>query len=264
MSKDTPKASGIETMAEIDARIRKTFSALSTIVKGVIAGHLRSVVVSGAPGCSKTWTIEHELNRGQAMEKIKFNSVKGTMSAIKLYQALYTSQSRGDVLLIDDCDKIFDNEESLNILKASLDTGDVRMVHWNKESSILEQAGITSPFEFEGSVIFVTNKDFAAEIAGGSKMSVHYEALIDRSLYLDLGIHTRREIIVRISQVIFSDEFLSENSLTADEAKSIMIWLNKHQDELRAVSIRTVLHLMSLVKVDGSWESLADVMMLKR
>lgn len=251
-------------MAEIDARIRKTFDALTKVTQGVINGHLRSVIVSGAPGCGKTFTLERELGAGQTANKIKYGSIKGTMSAIVLYQKLYECQTKGSVLLIDDCDEIFGDLESLNILKAALDTGDTRMVHYGKESNILAEAGITSPFEFDGSVMFVTNIDFVAEIARGSKMSAHYEALVDRAIYVDLGIHSKREVLVRIGQVVFTPEFLRDNNLTTVEAKAMMAWLNTHQKKLRTISIRTILQLAALVKTDGHWQDLAEVVMLQR
>jgi len=264
MSKDKVEAHVPETMAEIDVRIKKTFTALTKVTHGVIAGHLRSVIVSGAAGCGKTYLLEKELGEGQTGNKIKFNSIKGTMSPIGLYQSLYDSQAKSNVILIDDCDEIFEDLESLNILKASLDTGDTRMVHWNKESNILAQAGIQSPFEFEGSVMFVTNINFVAEIAKGNKMSPHYTALVDRAIYVDLGIHNKREVLVRIAQVVTTQEFLQENNLTLVEAKAMLAWLNTHQKSLRTISIRTILQLASLVKTDGHWQELAEVVMLKR
>ena len=264
MSKTVADTPALESMAEIDARIRKTFGALTKVTQGVIAGHLRSVIVSGAPGCGKTHTLEKELGAGQVANRIKYESIKGTMSPIGLYQKLFDCQSKGSVLLIDDCDEIFGDLESLNILKASLDTGDTRMVHWGKESNILDAAGIKSPFEFEGSVMFVTNIDFVAEIAKDSKMSPHYSALVDRAIYVDLGIHSKREVLVRISQVVFTPEFLQDNNLTPADAKAMMAWLNTNQKRLRTISIRTIIQLASLVKTDGHWQELAEVVMLKR
>ena len=46
-----------ETVAEIDTRIRSTFDVLEQVAQGVISGHVRSVIVSGAAGCGKTYTL---------------------------------------------------------------------------------------------------------------------------------------------------------------------------------------------------------------
>ena len=45
----------METMKQIDERIRRRFSVLEKVAEGVANGHIRSAIVSGATGCGKTW-----------------------------------------------------------------------------------------------------------------------------------------------------------------------------------------------------------------
>lgn len=253
-----------ESMEAIDARIKRTFGVLSKVAAGVIAGHIKSAIVSGAPGCGKTYTLETLLNKAAKDGKINYQSVKGSMSAIGLYRSLFETSQEGDVLVIDDCDSIFGDIDALNLLKAALDTGKTRRVHWNKESRVLNEEGIPRSFEFKGSVVFITNVDFAREIDRESKMSPHYDALLSRSLYLDLGIHSKREVLVRISQVVYSATFLNDNSISKDAAKEMMIWLTANLARVRVLSIRTILQLVTLVKTDGEWKDMAEAIVLKR
>lgn len=253
-----------ESMETIDARIKRTFGVLSKVATGVIAGHIKSAIVSGAPGCGKTYTLEAALNAAATQGKINYQSVKGSMSAIGLYRALFECSQEGDVLVIDDCDSIFGDIDALNLLKAALDTGKTRKVHWNKESRVLNEEGIPRSFEFKGSVVFITNVDFAKEIERETKMAPHYDALLSRSLYLDLGIHNKREVLVRISQVVYSAEFLNNNGITAAAAKEMMTWLTANLVRVRVLSIRTILQLVTLVKTDGEWKEMAEAIMLKR
>lgn len=253
-----------ETMTEIDNRIKHTFAVLSKLANGVIDGHIKSAIVSGAPGCGKTYTLENALDAAAKEEKIRYESVRGSMSAIGLYRSLWESSERNCVLVIDDCDSIFGDIDALNLLKAALDTGKTRRVHWNKESRVLNEEGIPRSFEFKGSVVFITNIDFAKEIERETKMAPHYDALLSRCLYLDLGIHSKREVLVRISQVVYSAEFLKNNGITKDAAKEMMTWLTANLVKIRVLSIRTILQLVTLVKTDGDWQDMASAILLKR
>ena len=253
-----------ESMNDIDARIKHTFAVLNKVAGGVIGGHIRAAIISGAPGCGKTYTLEAALTAAAREDKIRYESVKGSMSAIGLYRSLFECCEENCVLVIDDCDSIFGDIDALNLLKAALDTGKTRKVHWNKESRVLNEEGIPRSFEFKGAVIFITNIDFAKEVDREVKMSPHYEALLSRTMYLDLGIHNKREVLVRISQVVYSDTFLKENCITKDAAKDMMAWLTANLSRVRVLSIRTILQLVQLVKTDGEWKEMAEAIMLRR
>ena len=260
----TQQDATLEPLAEIHDRILKTFVVLEKVAQGVIKGHIKAAIVSGAPGCGKTYTLEKALTYAEQMGKISFSSVKGSMSAIGLYRMLFECSEEGHVLVIDDCDSIFGDIDALNLLKAALDTGKSRKVHWNKESRVLNEEGIPRSFEFKGAVIFITNTDFAHEIEREVKMSPHYEALLSRAMYIDLGIHSKREVLVRIGQVCYSTEFLRDNELSKAQAQEMMKWLTAHLSRVRVLSIRTVLQLCSLVKTDGQWQDMALSIMLSK
>ena len=94
-------------------------------------------------------------------------------------------------------------------------------------------------------------------------MSPHYAALLGRSIYCDLGIHSKREVLVRIGQVVYSEKFLAANNISRKQAESMMAWLAPNVNRVRVLSIRTVLQLADLVKVDSNWQYMADDLMLK-
>lgn len=252
-----------EAMADIDLRIRNTFAVLGKVAQGIIDGNITAVITSGAAGCGKTYTLEKALQKAESDGLVNFQSVKGAMSAIGLYRQLWECREPGSVLVIDDCDGIFGDLDALNLLKAALDTGKSRKVHWNKESRVLDDEGIDRVFEFEGAVVFITNIDFTAEIEADKKMSPHYKALMSRCMYVDLGIHSKREILVRVGQVVFSQSFLKENGITKVQSQEMMKWLAPNLSRVRVLSIRTVLQLASLVKTDEDWKSMAEAIMLK-
>lgn len=252
----------MESMKDIDARIRKTFAVLEKVAHGVADGHIRSAIISGATGCGKSYTLESVLRAAETSNKITYNSVRGALSAIKLYQELWNARKNRDVLVLDDTDTIYGDLDALNLLKAALDTNPVRRVHYNKESRVLSDLGIDNSFDFEGRVVFITNTDLTSAVEKNNKMSPHYAALLSRSIYCDLGIHTKREVLVRIAQVVYSEKFLTENHITRQHAESMMAWLAPNVKRVRVLSIRTVLQLADLVKVDANWQDMADQLVL--
>ena len=254
----------VETESNIDQRIQRTFKVLDKVAKGVIAGNMRSVIVSGAPGCGKTYTLENHLNEAAEKGSIELSEVKGSMSAIGLYKTLWENRDSNSVLLIDDCDSIFADLDALNILKNALDTGKTRKVCWAKESRALENEGVPRSFEFKGAVLFITNIDFAREISKQNKMAPHYEALLSRSLYVDLRIHSKTEVLVRINQVVFEEEFLDDNGITKRQATEMMTWLKANMLDLRVLSIRTVIQMAAFIKTDSHWQDMSECLLLNK
>lgn len=254
-----------ETMQQIDTRIRRTFRVLDKVATGVVHGNIRAMIVSGAAGCGKTHNLKSVLEQGKGDGFCEFTEVGGTSSAIGLYQLLWDARDAGNVLMLDDCDSIFGDLEAVSILKRALDTGKRRRVSWNKESRVLAERGIDNSFDFEGAVVFVTNTDFTGEIAKQNKMAPHYNALLSRSLYVDLGIHTKREVLVRIGQVMFSPEFLRDNELSPVMSREMMAWLTQNLNRVRVLSIRTAIQLANFMHTDPTeWSELAEETMLKK
>ena len=138
------------------------------------SGTVRAMIVSGPAGVGKSYGITSQLQKSSMFEnlkgELKWEVVKGATSAIGLYKKLYNYSDAGNVLVFDDCDAVLYDDLSLNILKAALDSGKKRIIQWNTESRVLDREGIPDKFEFEGSVLFVTNVkfDFVKSISEGN------------------------------------------------------------------------------------------------
>jgi hypothetical protein len=115
-----------ESDAEVIERLRIRFDQLESMTRAVKSGAIRAMIVSGPPGVGKSHGVEKVLERYQLVETLggakKYDVVKGAMSAIGLYVKLYKYSSKDSVIVFDDCDSIFSDELSLNILKAALDS----------------------------------------------------------------------------------------------------------------------------------------------
>lgn len=254
------------TDKEISQEIEDRFEVLTLLTDGVIKRQIKALIVSGAAGIGKTYNIEHQLEKAEAAGKIsKFSMLTGSCSAVGLFLQLWNHQNEGNVLVLDDIDSIFNDEEALNLLKGALDTGRRRSITWTKDSSFLEKEGIDRSFDFHGTVIFITNHNFDALIDKGNKLSVHYEALISRCMYLDLGIHSMREVIIRIRQVIAKTDMMSKLGINKAETDHMMDWMMNNTDTLRKVDLRTMIKLAHIYKTSRKgWQMVAKAALCRR
>lgn len=253
------------SVKEVADEIRNRFSMLQVLGNGVIAGNVTALMVSGAPGVGKTYELENKLQDAVNLRKINsFVTIKGSISPIGLYRTLYENREKSQIILLDDIDKVFADEETMNILKAALDSSVKRVVSWCKNSRFLEEQDIPNSFEYRGQVIFITNVDIDKQIAKESKMSAHMAALVSRSVFLDLCIHDPKEIMIRVEQVMAESTLREDLKLNETQAVEIIDWMQHNITALRSVSIRSVVQLASFVRTTDEWKNIAKATMLRR
>lgn len=244
-------------------RIATRFQILDDMSSACIGGDIRALIVSGPPGVGKSFGVESQLEKASLFDKlagkrVRFEIVKGAMTALGLYAQLYKFSDAKNVLVFDDCDSVFQDDLSLNILKAALDSGKRRRIFWNSDSSLLRREGIPDNFEFKGSVIFITNLNFAN--VRSKKLQDHLEALQSRCHYLDLTINNERDAMLRIKQVHRDADggLFREYDFVGDEGEQIMNFMWENRQILREVSLRMALKIADLVKISSeNWRTLA-------
>jgi hypothetical protein len=258
-----------ETDDEIKARLRERFTVLDDMTKAVKAGKVRSMIVTGPPGVGKSFGVERVLGKHDLLANVandaklkKYEVVKGAMSALGLYSKLYEFQDKKSILVFDDCDSVLLDDLSLNILKAALDSGNKRMIHWNTDSRLLRQEGVPNSFEFKGGCIFITNIKF--EHVKSKKLKDHLEALESRCHYLDLTIDTEREKVLRIKQIV-EDGMLDKYDFEAGAVEELLTFIDTNKKKLRELSLRMVLKLADLkASFPDRWESVASMTCMRR
>ena len=238
---------------------------LGDMTKAVKKGNVRAMIVSGPPGVGKSHGVEQVLDRYETLELMSgvktHEVIKGATSAIGLYCKLYKMADKGKVVVFDDCDSIFNDELSLNILKAALDSKKVRTINWNTDSFKLRNEGVPDSFRFEASAIFITNLKFD-KVKG--KLREHLEALESRCHYMDLTIDTDKEKMLRIKQVT-DDGMLDAYDIEDDTKEEIMDFIDVNKNKLRELSLRTVLKVADLaVAFPDKWEAMAENTVMRR
>ena len=256
-----------ETDEETIERLRERFEMLEDMTKATKRGDVRAMIVSGPPGVGKSHGVEKVLGKHELLDTLgdrpaKYEVVKGAMSAIGLYCKLYKHADKDNILVFDDCDSVFSDELSLNILKAALDSKKNRRICWNTDSFKLRNEGVPDSFNFQGSAIFITNIKF--DNVKSKKMRDHLEALESRCHYMDLTIDTDREKMLRIKQIT-KDGMLDEYALGEHVVDEIVDFMESNKTKLRELSLRTVLKLADLAKAfPQKWEAMAENTVMKR
>jgi hypothetical protein len=258
-----------ETEEEAMERISDTFAMLDTITDACARMLIRGLVVSGPPGIGKSFGVEKQLEAANMFRKLKgkdprYEVVSGGVSPIGLYQKLYLNRSPDQVLVFDDCDGILFDEECLNLLKAALNSGDKRRICWNKESRVLQAEDIPESFDFEASIIFLSNIDFEKTIERGSRIAAHLSAIMSRCHYLDLEVGSQRDKLLRIKQIV-RDGMLDPYDFTKEENDAIINFVFENADYLRELSLRMVKKIADFVKADPrGWYEMAEATCLTR
>lgn len=258
-----------ESDDQIKGRLRERFQVLEDMTKAVKKGTVRAMIVSGPPGVGKSFGVEAVLGKHELMANVagneklkKYEVVKGAMSALGLYSKLFSYKDAKNILVFDDCDSVLLDDLSLNILKAALDSGNKRMIHWNTDSHMLRREGVPDSFEFKGGCIFITNIKF--ENVKSKKLRDHLEALESRCHYLDLTIDTEREKVLRIKQIV-EDGMLDKYEFEDGAVAEVLDFIDINKKKLRELSLRMVLKIADLRKgFPERWQSIAEMTCMRR
>jgi hypothetical protein len=263
------KESVKETETEAMDRIAARFEVLDEMSRAAINGDIRAMIVSGPPGVGKSYGVETQMEKASMFDKlagkrVRFNIVKGAMTALGLYAQLYKYSDTKNVLIFDDCDSVFTDDLALNILKAALDSGKTRRICWNSDSRLLREEGIPNTFNFNGSAIFITNLKFSN--LKSKKLQDHLEALQSRCHFLDLTIDGDRDKMLRIKQVHRDSEggLFSDYEFTEEQSQMVIDFMWDNHTKLREVSLRMCLKIADLVKISpNNWKNLARTTCMK-
>ena len=247
-----------ETDAQVEARIGERFEILDVLTEACLVGNSRAMIASGPAGLGKSYTVEKRLSDWDPSETCH-TIVKGYVRATGLVKLLYQFRHKNNVIVFDDADAIFFDDVSLNLLKAVCDTTERRRVSWLSEGKLVDDDSaelIPRSFDFEGSIIFITNYDFDAMIDKGHKLAPHLAALVSRAHYIDLAMKSRRDYLVRIRQVI-KQGLLSH--LTEDQRRDVVAFIETTHEKLRELSLRVAIKLGGLRKQGGDWQKIARI-----
>lgn len=249
-----------KTDEEVREEINARFDAMHRLVRITAEGGNRAMIVSGAPGLGKTHGVDQELAK---VEGIKVVRISGYTRPTGVFKTLYKHRHSNCVVVLDDID-VFSDENMLNVLKAACDMREQRTISWLTNRPLEDEDGeeIPSSFDFGGSIIFLTNKDFDREIAAGGKLAPHLDAMISRSMYVSMKVRTTRDYMICLERAVEKGALSSRGVCPQLEAE-ILDFVKVNVDKMHDLSVRALLKLANLAKADSEWKATAKVIMFK-
>ena len=193
-----PKAapSKMSFMSVVESRDPEVmFENLERLTKMVGRGIQPSLVITGMAGVGKTHLVKETLTQLGLRESYDFEHFKGKATPAGLYMTLYANSDK--IVVLDDCDSIFKDDDAVNILKAALDSYDTRQISYISSKPLKDEFGepIPSRFEFTGKIIFISN-------IHQSKLDA---AIRSRSFVSDISMNTE-QMFIRMEQLMESME----------------------------------------------------------
>jgi hypothetical protein len=249
-----------ESDADIKKKLKERFEILEAMTEDAISGEVRGLIVSGPPGVGKTYQIDKALEAYDETGEL-YTTSSGYVKATGLYKLLYKHRFPNQIVKFDDADSVWFDENALNFMKIATDSINKRILTYGAEYSMVDDDGQPIPrsFEFEGSAIFVTNLDFDRQIDRGTKLAPHMEAMISRSHYIDLGMKTKRDYLIRIYMVAEAG-FLKNIGLDAAMQKDVLDYIATNTGQLRELSLRMALKIGTLRKSKpATWQRIANL-----
>jgi ATPase family associated with various cellular activities (AAA) len=256
-----------ESDEEVIERIRQRFEILDEMATAATNGDIRAMIVSGPPGVGKSFGVERIVEKACLFDQIsgkrlRAEVVKGSASALGLYTTLYKYSDSNCVLVFDDCDSILVDDVALNLLKGALDSGKKRKISWLSDSNMLRREGVPDSFNFNGSVIFITNLKF--DQMKSQKLRDHLDALQSRCHYLDLTLDTMRDKVLRIKQIAKDGELFAEYDFEQAVQDEIIGFLEENKNKFREMSLRMAIKVADLRKsFPLKWKAMAEVTCMK-
>jgi hypothetical protein len=228
---------------EKEFSINERFEIMESYVEMVAAREIASTVVTGEGGLGKSFTVLRTLKAAGLQDislmeigarhagKQGFVTIKGFSTPKGLFRTLY--ENRNQIVMFDDCDQVLRDPNSVNILKAALDSYDTRLVTWNSEGGFGGEDDLPKTFEFTGGVIFVSNMP-------KSKVP---QAIRSRAMSADVSM-TRDEVVERMRVIVSSDEFMPDYEMTAKLESLEFVAQHAHNPLITELNLRSLVNVV--------------------
>lgn len=223
------------------------FKSIELYTIQVARGKSNSLIISGDAGVGKTRTVKDTIESLGLRKDVHYYIATGTATTAGLYEILF--KHRHKLIVFDDCDSVFKEADSLNLLKGALDTYKVREISKLTKGNTFDSAGMTdsdmeveheqsgkvpNKFEFDGQIIFISN--------------LHEDkfdkALLSRSLHVDVHLN-KQELFDRMKDIM-SKICPDVEQEQKEEALEYLMFVTSNYPTKFDMNIRTLIHSINL------------------
>lgn len=125
----------------------------------------RALIVYGTGGIGKSFNLEKKLEEYGKVgydpeldlnpDEYDYVTVTGSTSPTDLYNLMYNNPKK--LLVFDDCDSMWENEDMANMLKGALDTTGQNIIRYANPKKLEDGTYPPKSFKFSGQCIFISN-----------------------------------------------------------------------------------------------------------
>jgi hypothetical protein len=235
-----------QKVTQLDIKI-DVFKSIELYTMQVAKGRSNSLIVSGDAGVGKTRTVRDTLESMGMAKDVNYYFATGTATTAGLYETLFLHRHK--LIVFDDCDAVFKDPDSVNILKGALDTYKVREISKLTKGNTFDSTGmedmdmqsefettkkLPNKFEFDGQIIFISNLP-------EDKFD---RALLSRALHVDVHLN-KQELFDRMKEImrkICPDVDME----TKEEALEYLMYITTNFPTKFDMNIRTLIHSINL------------------
>ncbi|MHA1329587.1 MAG: hypothetical protein ACTSR2_00785 [Candidatus Hodarchaeales archaeon] len=222
----------------------KKLEVLKKLIKGVVKGYSHSLVVVSPAGHGKTETTIKALEQEGLREGREYLYINSYITPLEFYKQLeqVNELSEPKILVMDDCEDIFNNVKMLSLLRGALWQlpNGLRKVSWFSTSSKIENKS----FYFQGRIILLLNRL--------NRTNPLINAVADRGFYYEFEL-TNLEIIELIKKKS-KEPF---DGLTSKQRQKIVQFLEKVGQTSERLSLRILSQAYRLYQLSPNhWQQL--------
>lgn len=251
---------GSDFQREVE-EIRNHQNLTRNFVESVIGGVHKNAILEGPPGLGKSHVVAQALKAAGKVERKDYYIVKGHVTPINLFVLLGLFRNSGQVLVLDDCDDVFQNDLGFNMLKAALDP-DNRYVSYQSQRIPIINGVPMGDFEYNGTLIICTNVSMVAK--GRSRRSQHMAAVLSRAVVWPMELDSPQSKFAQIFNMTITEDYLSQDERTTLDQKQKVellqfIWGNLRN--IKDLDLRLPQKIAAEMKVNKNWTETCKIML---
>ena len=229
------------------------FEDLEMLTQVVSEKKVNSLLVNGSAGVGKTHTVLETLNNAGLVKDQDYIVLKSKTSPLGLYMTLFINNDK--IIVLDDMDDALKNDDCASILKAALDSYEVREISWSSKKMIntvgvkketrtqIENEARTALLNGETDVLLPNRFIFQGQVIFISNMSSDKfdSAVKSRSVAIDLTL-SDKQIFGRMKSVV------SKMKNVSIAKKALANIIDKYNaGQVSAPNIRTVMNYANVL-----------------
>lgn len=219
-------------------------------VDKVIRGTHKNAILQGPPGLGKSYVVQQALKKAKLNEGVDYKIVKGHLTPLQLFTLLYLYRRAGQILVLDDCDDIFNHDSGLSFIKAATDP-DNRRINYESQRRPLINGTVVTDFVYNGCLIICSNVTMTTGRAG--RRTEHMSAIHSRTTNWPMGWDSRERKFAQVFNMVVNHDYLNRDARTrldSDQKRELLKFILENLDDINTLDLRLPQKIAAEINAD--------------